>query len=351
MAKLDKHGKPLHTLENWKEGGKSGANPWLYSEDLNWEGWKDWGHDFFVGQPDYDFTGLPEGATYKDYMFELQRSRQPENFNAGLGKKSKQEEAEILAEINRLFPGRRKDDLPSKEGAVHKGERADRSNIKRALQEGTQKKAERDIAEAKALADAEAATLKGRLKTAWNDADKRDAILGGISETMLETRFGEDAYGSRMADLPKNIRSNLKMAEATQIARDKAAVDAMKVMAETNKLLDPRQYLSNAQKEADSYVQAQIRAGKISPGDYDSAYARMLKQIAVKDLTSAKSGSIKDLYTYAMALEATDPVTANILKDAIRSNAMYLAGDGTEFGAQSDAANEIIVKEKVTTTN
>ena len=257
----------------------------------------------------------------------------------------------LLADLQKAYPSRKTGDQPPVRGAVHKGERKDRANIKRALQEGTQKKAERDIAEAKALAEVEAGTLKGRLKAAWNDADKRDALLGGISETMLETRFGKDAYGSRIADLPKNIRGNLKMAEATQIARDKAAVDAMKVMAETNKLLDPRQYLSNAQKEADSYVQAQIRAGKISPGDYDSAYARMLKQIAVKDLTSAKSGSIKDLYTYAMALEATDPVTANILKDAIRSNAMYLAGDGTEFGAQSDAANEIIVKDTVTTVN
>ena len=234
-------------------------------------------------------------------------------------------------------------------GAVHKGERKDRLNIKRALKEGTEKKAAKDVAEAKALAEAEAGTLKGRLKAAWNDADTRDAMLGGIHETLTETRYGKDVYGSRVADIPKNIRANLKVAEATTIARNKAQIDAMKVMAETNKILDPRQYLSNAQKEADSYVQAQIRAGKIPASDYDSAYARMLKQIAVKDLTSAKSSSIKDLYTYAIALEATDPVTANILKDAIRSNAMYLAGDGTEFGAQTDAANEIIVKEKTTT--
>ena len=303
--KLNKQGKPIHTLENWKQGGKSGANPWLHSE----------------------------------------------NYNTGLGKKSKAEESEIMADINRLFPGRRKDDLPSREGAVHKGERKDRLNIKRALQEGTKKKAEKDIAEAKRLADIEANTLGGRLRSAWNDADKRDAILGGIADTMGEVRVGADAYGNRFADLSGNIRDNLKMAEATTIARNKAQVDAMKVLAETQKMIDPRQYLTNAQTEADSYVQAQIPAGKINAEDYDSAYARMLKQIAVKDLTSAKSGSIKDLYTYAMALQSTDPVTAGILMDAIKSNAMYLAGDGTEFGAQTDAANEIIVKDTVTTTN
>jgi|TARA_R110002124_G_scaffold94242_1_gene238051 hypothetical protein len=348
--KLNKEGKPLHTLENWKQGGKSGDNPWLYSDDLNFEGWKNWGNDFFVGQPDYDFTGLPEGSTYKDYMFELQRSRQPENYNNGLGKKSKQEETEILADINRLFPNRKKDDL-FKGPNIHKGEREDRLNIRRALQEGKEKLAEKEIAEAKRLADIEANTLGGRLRSAWNDADKRDAILGGISETMLETRVGADAYGNRFAALPGNVRDNLKMAEATTIARNKAQVDAMKVLAETQKMLDPRQYLTNAQTEADSYVRAQIRSGKINAEDYDSAYARMLKQIAVKDLTSAKSGSIKDLYTYAMALQSTDPVTAGILMDAIKSNAMYLAGDGTEFGAQTDTANEIIVKDTVTTTN
>ena len=52
-----------------------------------------------------------------------------------------------------------------------------------------------------------------------------------------------------------------------------------------------------------------------------------------------------------LALESTDPVTAKIFKEAIRSNAMYLAGDSTEFGAQTDTANEIIVKDTVTTTN
>jgi hypothetical protein len=301
----------------------------------------------------YSKGDLDESTDIKDFYDKLSKinTYETQALRAGDHIFKEQSREALLADLQKAHPNRKIGDQPPVRGAVHKGERKDRLNIRRALQEGTEKKAARDVAEAKALAEAEAGTLKGRLKAAWNDADTRDAILGGLQESLTATKYGKEVYGSRLADIPTNIRANLKRAEATKIARNKAQVDAMKVMAETNKLLDPRQYLSNAQKEADSYVQAQIRAGKISRGDYDSAYARMLKQIAVKDLTSAKSGSIKDLYTYAMALEATDPVTANILKDAIRSNAMYLAGDGTEFGAQTDAANEIIVKDTVTTTN
>ena len=102
----------------------------------------------------------------------------------------------------------------------------------------------------------------------------------------------------------------------------------MKTMAETNKIMDPRQYMTDAQTEASSIVNAQIRAGKIARVDFDTAYAKQLKQIAVKDLTSAKASSISTLFTYAQALQGSDPVTAGILMDAIKSNAIYLAGDG-----------------------
>ena len=167
---------------------------------------------------------------------------------------------------------------------------------------------------------------KGRMQTMFNDADKRDAILGGIADAMLETRTGADAYGNRFARAQKNVRDNLKISEATDIARQQAQLDAMKTMAETQKLVDPRQYLSSAQKEAADYVNAQIRANLVKAEDYNAAYASMLKQIAVKDLTSAKASSISTLFTYAQALQATDPVTAGILMDAIKSNAIYLAG-------------------------
>jgi hypothetical protein len=143
---------------------------------------------------------------------------------------------------------------------------------------------------------------KGRMQTMFNDADKRDAILGGIADAMLETRTGADAYGNRFARAQKNVRDNLKISEATDIARQQAQLDAMKTMAETQKLVDPRQYLSSAQKEAADYVNAQIRANLVKAEDYNAAYASMLKQIAVKDLTSAKASSISTLFTYAQAL-------------------------------------------------
>jgi len=64
----------------------------------------------------------------------------------------------------------------------------------------------------------------------------------------------------------------------------------------------------------------------------------MLKQIAVKDLTSAKASSIGTLFTYAQALQQSDPDTAKILMDAIRSNANYLAGDSS-----GEASGEVVI--------
>ena len=249
-----------------------------------------------LGFDSYDYTGLPKDSTYKDYITELQKSRDLSLYSRYDGDKQeaiKKEGDEIRADINRLFPKRKDNDAR--------------------LQK-----------EKEAFMD----SPKGRMQTMFNDADKRDAILGGIADAMLETRVGADAYGNRFARAQKNGRDNLKIAEATDIARQKAQLDAMKTMAETTKLVDPRQYLTNAQTEADSFVKAQIRAGKIKPENYDTAYASMLKQIAVKDLTSAKASSISTLFTYAQALQGSDPVTAGILMDAIKSNAIYLAGDG-----------------------
>ena len=185
---------------------------------------------------------------------------------------------------------------------------------------------------------------KGRMQTMFNDADKRDAILGGIADAMLETRTGADAYGNRFARAQKNVRDNLKISEATDIARQQAQLDAMKTMAETQKLVDPRQYLSSAQKEASDYFNAQIRSGLVKAEDYNAAYASMLKQIAVKDLTSAKASSISTLFTYAQALQQSDPVTAGILMDAIKSNAIYLAGDGASGEVITDTIDATTLK-------
>jgi hypothetical protein len=281
-----------------------------------------------------DFIELPDDErTIKDFYTYLGDLNQYK----GIGMGSTREN--LLAEMDTQFKDRRKNDGPSNKGRNMRDVGGDKYGLedKAALARAALSNAEK----AQAIKDAEAAereafldSPKGRMQTMFNDADKRDAILGGISDAMLETRVGADAYGNRFARASKNVRNNLKVAEATDIARQQATLDAMKTMAETNKLVDPRQYMTDAQTEARSIVNARIRSGALQPGDFDTAYAAMLKQITVKDLTSAKASSISTMFTYAQALQGSDPVTAGILMDAIKSNALYLAG-GADGGAQT----------------
>ena len=107
-----KDGKPRHTLENWQAGGKTGANPFFESDDYNLKGLQDFFKDEIVGIKNYEYKGLPEDATYKDYMFELQRVRQPNQYNskADFVKGKKENEAKILADIEEKFPDRKKGD-------------------------------------------------------------------------------------------------------------------------------------------------------------------------------------------------------------------------------------------------
>ena len=145
-------------------------------------------------------------------------------------------------------------------------------------------KFEKEMADAKLKAEEEEAFLdspKGRMQTLWNDADKRDAILSGISEAMLETRTGAEAYGSRLNQAQKNVRQNLKIAEATQVARAQAALDMQKTAAETNKLNNPAQFMSDTQKEASSIASMEHRLG--SP-EWKEKYAAELRRIAYKDM-------------------------------------------------------------------
>jgi hypothetical protein len=303
-----------------------------------------------LGFDSYDYTGLPKGSTYKDYITELQKSRDLSLYSRYDGDKQeaiKKEGDEIRADINRLFPDRDKSRFSTTPNMRDVAGDAEGNENKAALTAGAITKAEAEQAERDKKLEEEAAfrdTPKGRMQTMFNDADKRDAILGGIADAMLETRTGADAYGNRFNRAQKNVRDNLKMAEATDIARQKAQLDAMKTMAETNKLIDPRQYMTDAQAEASSIIRAQIRAGNIKAEDYDTEYAKMLKQIAVKDLTSAKASSISTLFTYAQALQATDPVTAGILMDAIKSNAIYLAGDGASGEVITETIDATTIK-------
>ena len=194
-------------------------------------------------------------------------------------------------------------------------------------------------------------TLKDRLANLWNDADKRDAILGGIMDSMTEVKFGEDAYQSRFHDTQKNIRQNLKVAEATKLARQKAQLDMMKVAAETSALANPAQYMTTSQKDA----MAIVTASGLRPGtpEWNQEYSRQLQQIVVKDLTSAKASALTPLYTYSQVLLASDDpqdqLTGQTMVKAIESIAGYLSGTNTG-GGKSQNINEIIVEEKKTTT-
>jgi hypothetical protein len=207
------------------------------------------------------------------------------------------------------------------------------------------------IEEEKRKAEEEAALLdspRGRLQTLWADADKRDAILGGITDAMTEVKFGKDAYQSRFYDTQKKIRQNLKVTEMTKLAKQKAQLDMMKVAAETSALANPAQYMTTSQKDA----MAIVTASGLRPGspEWNQEYARQLQQIVVKDLTSAKASALTPLYTYSQVLLASDDpqdkLTGQTMIKAIESIAGYLSGSGTS--GQSRNINEIVVEEKET---
>ena len=209
------------------------------------------------------------------------------------------------------------------------------------------------IADEKKKAEERAAFLdspKGRLQTWWADADKREAILGGITDAMTEVKFGQDAYQSRFHDTQKKVRQNLRVAEATKLARQKAQLDMYKVAAETSVLANPAQYLTTAQKNAMDIV---TKSG-LKPGtpEWNQEYSRQLQQIVVKDLTSAKASAIQPLYTFAQVLlnsqDAQEKLTGEAMMRAIESIAGYLSGTNTGGGKSQRA--EIVVEEETTTT-
>ena len=331
-----------HTQEEWKKGGKTGSNPWLHSEDLNWEGWKDWAGDVFVGIKDYTYKGLPEDATYKDYMFELQKSRQPEQYNSpgSFERGSDAEGQKILADINKKFPDRKKDD---KFAGVNIHEDETSVEMKKALDRGQFTKDQREYEEAKKKAEEKAAFLdspKGRLQTLWADADKRDAILGGIADSMLETRTGVEAYGSRLNQAQKNVRQNLKMAEATQVARAQAALDMQKTAAETNKLLNPAQFMSDTQKEASDIASMEHAYGS---AEWKEKYAGELRRIAYKDMLSGPVDGIMAISEYMFKMGgAIDPTMKEIYTDIINQLMGTIQGaTGGQGAASTTAANTL----------
>ena len=201
----------------------------------------------------------------------------------------------------------------------------------------------KQIAEAKQKAEEREAFLdspKGRLQTLWNDADKRDAILGGIADSMLETRTGVEAYGSRLGQAQKNVRQNLKMAEATQVARAQAALDMQKTAAETNKLLNPAQFMSDTQKEASDIASMEHAYGS---AEWKEKYAGELRRIAYKDMLSGPVDGIMAISEYMFKMGgAIDPTMKEIYTDIINQLMGTIQGaTGGQGAASTTAANTL----------
>ena len=128
-------------------------------------------------------------------------------------------------------------------------------------------------------------SFKGRLNTLWEDGSKRNAILSGISETLLETRVGADAYGNRFRDLPGTISSKMQQAEALDMVKDQAMLDMIKTQAETQAAMDPRQFLSNTQKNARDFASA--KGHVIGSKEWNTAYAGAIQEMTMENLLTA----------------------------------------------------------------
>ena len=203
---------------------------------------------------------------------------------------------------------------------------------------------DKSIADAKRKAEEEAAFLdspKGRLQTLWADGSKRDAILGSISETLLETRYGKDAYGSRIRDLPKNIRAEVQEQEALDIIKDQATLDMMKTKAETQAASNPMQYLSNTQKNARDHATAiGVKEGFVyGSKEWHTAYATALENMAMENLlTGPVEGiaAINELLVRNTGL--FDEATMKVFKDVIAQLTSRITTDG---GVKSTAGTKI----------
>ena len=203
---------------------------------------------------------------------------------------------------------------------------------------------DKSIADAKRKAEEEAAFLdspKGRLQTLWADGSKRDAILGSISETLLETRYGQEAYGSRIRDLPKNVRAELQEQEALDIIKDQATLDMMKTKAETQAASNPMQYLSNTQKNARDHATAiGVKEGFVyGSKEWHTAYATALENMAMDNLlTGPVEGiaAINELLVRNTGL--FDEATMKVFKDVIAQLTSRITTDG---GVKSTGAGKI----------
>jgi|TARA_R110000796_G_scaffold240322_1_gene361351 hypothetical protein len=210
-------------------------------------------------------------------------------------------------------------------------------------------KAEKTIADAKAKAEAKAAyddSAKGRFEKFYNDDGKRNAVLNAISDTMLQTKYGKDVYGNRMNELPGNINRALAQNEALDMAKTQAALDMQQTAAETSKLNNPLEWLSDKQKQARDIATAMgaEQGYEFGSPEWKEAYARELRQIAAPSLMSGSIDGIvgiKDLLIkYGSTLDQETMDVMNGLVDVLQAQ---LPGNA---GAPSQSYNTIKAKVK-----
>ena len=260
-----------HTLEEWEKGGKTGSNPWLHSEDLNWPGWKDWIGDVFVGIESYEYGGLPEDATYKDYMFELQKSQQPNQYNnkKQWDKNKDVNREKILGDINKKFPDRKLKDKEGKERLertpfMEGGRPFEESDVTKAILEGALKKPEPPY-------KGPFGKLGEHFSKNAAARDKLFSMLGSMGREMVKPiQPGQEAAGALLPTLSRGFEKGGEEYAAKEAAATKRMLD----IATAQQKINPLQYFSNKMKEAKAMVPQGIEPGSADEKKWIANYLR-----------------------------------------------------------------------------
>lgn len=288
----------------------------------------------------------PEGQQLREYHPEYYKRIRDEYFDV-------QDKLNLVTKEKDILSGKEYRKQPGSRGASAAGfaemDRVSERMTEEALKEKKiQEENDAKKAEEEAAAKAEAEyrdTFKGRLQTLFEDSSKRDAILSGISETMLETRYGADVYGSRFADLGKNVRAKVQEQEALDMVKDQAILDMMKTQAETAAASNPMQFLSNTQKNARDYATAK-GATAVPPfaqgsKEWAAAYAEGLENMAMENLVMAPVegiAAINELLVRNTGL--FDEETIAVFKGVIANLTSRITGD--EVGVTSTPYKTIV---------
>ena len=213
----------------------------------------------------------------------------------------------------------------------------------------SKEKAEKAIADAKAKAEAKAAyddSAKGRFEKFYNDDGKRNAVLNAISDTMLQTKYGKDVYGNRMNELPGNINRAIAQNEALDMVKTQAALDMQKTAAETDKLNNPLEWLSDKQKQARDIATAMgaEQGYEFGSPEWKEAYARELRQIAAPTLMSGSIDGIVGIKDILIKYGSTlDQETLDVMNGLVEVLQSQLPGNAA---APSQSYNTIKAKVK-----